>query len=231
MLAQTSLRSNTIKREDKHRHDDEKLTTTMPVHDMRAAEPTFSHSELAGTGGAEDKAASKTGLVYGDEKPSWEEVVQSTNYVSSLLADEASCLEVPQADGGLMVASEKKRHGHDDSSMNTGPSGDDHEYGSASMLKIDALQKSVIASVIESKIELSEAFDLASTAQQSRMDSLEASIDAKLEAQFSEGRNDERLGQMGERLGDLERAVRRIEHLLLKSVTAGTAIEERGDDR
>ena len=63
------------------------------------------------------------------------------------------------------------------------------------------------------------------------MDSLEASIDAKLEAQFSEGRNDERLGQMGERLGDLERAVRRIEHLLLKSVTAGTAIEERGDDR
>jgi len=227
MLAQTSLRNNTIKREDKHRHDDEKLTTTTPVHDMRAAEPTFSHSELAGTGGAEDKAASKTGLVYGDEKPSWEEVVQSTNYVSSLLADEASCLEVPQADGGLMVASEKKRHGHDDSSMNTRSAGDDHAYGSASMLKIDALQKSVI----ESKIELSEAFDLASTAQQSRMDSLEASIDAKLEAQFSEGRNDERLGQMGERLGDLERAVRRIEHLLLKSVTAGTAIEERGDDR
>ena len=72
---------------------------------------------------------------------------------------------------------------------------------------------------------MSEAVNMASAVQQSRMDSLDASIDAKLEAQFSEQ------GRTGERLGNLEQAIQRLEQLLLKSVKAGTAIGKLGDDR
>ena len=181
MLAKTSLRNTINWREDKHRHGDEKPTTTTPTHDMRAAEPTFSHSELAGTGLAEAKVASKTGFVYGDEKPSWEEVMQSTTNVSSLLA---------QVDGDLMIASDKKRDGRDDSSMNTRPS-DKNEYGPVSVLQIDALQKSMN----EMKTEMHEAVNVASAMQQSRLDDLDASLDAKFEQMMK------RLEKMMERVG------------------------------
>ena len=212
MLAQTSLRDTIIKLEDKHDHDEE--TTTMPVHDMRPAGPAFPPSELAGTDLAEARTESKTGVVDGDEKPTWEEVMQSTSDVSSLLADEASCLEMPVADSDLALVPQMKHRGHHDSSVTT-------RTASASVLQTDALQKSMI----EMKTEMSEAVNVASAMQQSRMDSLEASLDAvgaKLEAQFSEQ------GRTGERLGDLERAIQRIEKLLVAK--AGTAIEERGDD-
>lgn len=224
MLAQTSLRNTSIKFEGKHHHDEK--TTTTPVHDMRTAEPIFSHSELVGTGLAQAKTKSKTSVLDGDEKPSWGEVImQSTTDVSSLLADEASGLEVPRADGHLALVPQQKHDGHYHPSVSTRPS-EDYECASASALQMDALQMSMI----EMKTEMSESVNVASAAQQSRMDSLEASLEAsldavgaKLEAQFSEQ------GRTGERLSDLELAIQRIEKLLV--VKVGTATEERGDDR
>ena len=225
MLAQTSLRNTIIKLEDKDDHNEK--TTTTPVHGMSAAEPTFSHSELAaGIGLAETKAESKTGVVDGDEKPTWEEVMQSTTDVSSLLADEAPSLGVPQADDDSLVllASQQKHRGHDDSNVTTGPSGG-YECASASVLQIDALLQKAM---VDLKTEMNEAVNVASAMQQSRMDSrmdsLDASLDAvggKLQAQFSEQ------GRTGERLGDLERTIQRLEQLLLKSVNAGSATAQR----
>jgi len=224
MLAQTPslLHKNMNGQRESKRDGDEKLVTTTPVHDMRAAEPTFSHSELAGAVIAEAKTDSTTGVVDGDEKPTWEEVIQSTtDVVTSLPAHEEPSLEVPHADGGLGLALQKKLCVHDDSYVDTRPS-DDHECGFAAVLQIDALLQK---SMLDMKKEMSEAVNMASAVQQSRMDSLEASIDAKLEAQFSEQ------GRTGERLGNLEQTIQRLEQLLLKSVKAGTAIGKLGDDR
>ena len=72
-------------------------------------------------------------------------------------------------------------------------------------LQIGALQKSMIH--MHMKAELNEALNVASAMHQSRMDSLEASLDK---------RDEQQTRVMSERFGDLEQMIQRLEQMLIQ---------------
>lgn len=164
--------------------NDDADTTTTPVHAIRATEPARSHPAITRTAKAERKSRDWEH----EEKPSWPDV--ST-------ADEPFGLHMPQADGDLeMLAPQKKLRGHDNSEVMMRPSDDDGR-AYASVMQIDTLQ----TSMIDMKTELNEAINMTGAVQQSRIDALEASLDAKLEAQ-------------NEHLSDLKQMMRRLEQMM-----------------
>ena len=151
--------------------DDEDHVLTTPIHDMRAPEPT-SHIELAEPKGPDGKsydsrgglAESKSRGSNDEVKPSWEEAMQSTG------AEEGSSL-IPRVTSGVVPASQKEKSGGH-SAAHVVLRGDAEASIYASL--IDDLRNSV-------KHDVNEAIREASLVQQSRMDSLEASLDGKLE--------------------------------------------------
>ena len=232
MLAQTSE----LSRRELKLNDDENKLATAPVHDVRVAEPTSSNPKLTSTEGAEANAdiksvtsKNKRTVMHDEEKPSWEEVIQNTAEVSSLLEGGALGLEVLplspilspspspslpsssrplsrtlQAADGLASASQKKL------SIMTSPSAD-LDRASAPMVQTNALQKSMF----DIKTEMDEAFSVAGAMQQSRLDSLEASIDARLEAGFCSAAESIKADQ-NRRFGDLENMIQRLEQMLIQ---------------
>ena len=188
MLRTQTLIPNDSTRETKSIDDEEQFLTT-PVHDMRAPELTsrigFTETERAAA-----EADNKSSVANEEEKPSWEEVMQS--------AAEGSSLLLPQVTGDLVPASQSE-HSHVEIRA-----ADDV----ASL--INDLRKSVKRGMNEAISEASmvqhSRMDLLDTKAESRMDSFGASLDsfgASLEAH-------------GSRLGDIERTMKRVELMLLQ---------------
>ena len=187
LQTQTTAPPEIYKRQEAKCNDDD-ATTKTPVHDMREAKPTHTHTQTAVKGWS---AESKHGRLSDEEKPSWAEVMQNTD-VSSLQADEVPPdSEVLQSSDSSLLVSRKKN------------SGGDGECASDSLLQIGALQKSMF----DMKTEMNEALNVASAMHQSRMDSLEASLDK---------RDEQQTRVMSERFGDLEQMIQRLEQMLIQ---------------
>ena len=201
------------------KHDTATTTSASSVSPIRAAEPTsLSRTDEGAAAEADRKGRTlESKREPGEEKPSWDEVLQITPEGSSLLSQ--------ATDGWVVSASQRKHIGHDETNA-----------GDELASQIDGLQRSMIDMNVELneafndacavqrtaiKHDMNEAINEASAVQHSRMDSLQAS----LEAQSSEQ------SRISERLGEMELTMRRVEDLLLKSLKAGTTIVHGDDGR
>ena len=174
------------------KRDDETELATTPVHDMRAAEPT-----LAPTGAerAVSKVdGSKSGTAEGveeEEKPTWEEVIMQST------ADDSYSL-LPQAtDESEPLSAQQK-----------------------TIIFFDSSEDRACISTRQINNDTNAASDEILALHQSRLDALEASLDAKLESGFASVAESvshsiaEQNRVVNKRLGDLEEMIQRLEGMM-----------------
>ena len=206
-MLQSHTASATASSEAKSENDD-----VAHVHDLRAAESTDLRAQSEATElpqhryRAEAKMNSKT-IFDDEEKPTWQQV---TNVGSAL--NDASCLVDSAAD------LETELQLSNDLASTWQKQGDEHNLlGATSRHRDDDACVAAQTNVFQRS--MNEALGEAAAVQQSRMDSLETKLEVQLscvtESVSEQGR------VLGDRLGELERTMQRIERMLLAS--SGTA--------